>query len=141
MGMATHPIEELFPSAGFPNRSGVSRLRRRIARDLEGRSKAIQAESGDDAELALARQILETAGCTKADLVRCDESMLHFRIADDTEGTKLTSVIFARQCLGKLAEDHCRAVKLEYLERDIARARHRRRTYIFPHSLWALLDD
>jgi hypothetical protein len=48
---------------------------------------------------------------------------------------KLCAVVFSKECLRRLNQDPDRAVKIEYLQRDIARASRYRSEYRYPHLL------
>ena len=53
-------------------------------------------------------------------------------------GCKLSSIVFSSEGLRRLQADPQRDVKIEYLQRDIARAARSRSEYRYPHRLRAL---
>ena len=69
-----------------------------------------------------------------------NEALIRFRL-ENNDGTRLRNVVFARPCLQKLADDSVRDIKIDYLRRDLERVSKKRDTYVYPHSLWAILDD
>jgi hypothetical protein len=61
-------------------------------------------------------------------LVSDDRDTLRYAVA----GMKLRSIVFNRQSLRKLALDAARAVKIEYLQRDLVRSAKKRAEFRYP---------
>ena len=91
-------------------------------------------------DVAFAREILSPFGEDTVVLQEVNEALIRFRL-ENNDGTRLRNVVFARPCLQKLADDSVRNIKIDYLRRDLERVSKKRDTYVYPHSLWAILDD
>jgi hypothetical protein len=62
----------------------------------------------------------------------CSDDRDTVRFAVRAEGLALRTIVFTRAALRKLALDPIRAIKVEYLQRDILRSAARRAEYRYP---------
>lgn len=83
-------------------------------------------------EWALAKELVEGLG---PETVETGEDRDHILVRIRKRGWRLTKLIFSKASLRRLASDQQRDVKIEYLERDIARLAPRRATYAYPRRL------
>jgi hypothetical protein len=84
-------------------------------------------------EFEIAEEILNAIP-TEAELQSKDRRTLRYCIRR-RHGWKLSSIVFSRESLRKLAADANRDVKIEYLQREIASVLERRATYVYPRAL------
>ncbi len=89
-------------------------------------------------EIQLAREVVAPiANGAGADCIAEDDGTIRVELRGGT-GWKLSSIVFSREGLRRLQTDPDRKVKIEYLQRDIARAARSRSEYRYPHRLRAL---
>ena len=62
----------------------------------------------------------------------CSDDRDAIRFTVDTTPLKLRSVVFDRESLRRLESDPARAVKIEYLQRDLLRSAMRRAEFRYP---------
>lgn len=74
----------------------------------------------------------EIVGVMGAAVRVCSDDRDTVRFAVRAEGLALRTIVFTRAALRKLAVDPIRAIKVEYLQRDILRAAERRAEYRYP---------
>ncbi|MGH9456281.1 MAG: hypothetical protein ACRD2J_01410 [Thermoanaerobaculia bacterium] len=85
-------------------------------------------------EMEMVEQVVDGIGDLTPESVSEDGETIRVRL-QRSRGRKLASLVFSRAGLRKLESDPQRAIKLEYLRKDIARAAASRREYRYPHSL------
>lgn len=83
-------------------------------------------------ELALAEELVDGLGPESVE-TREDRDQILVRLRK--RGWKLTQIIFSKASLRRLAADNQREIKLEYLERDIARLAPCRARYAYPRKI------
>jgi hypothetical protein len=93
------------------------------------RAEASEMKPGYD-EIRIAEEILSAlpAGIARA----CSSERDVLRYAVRGEGLKLRSIVFRRESLRRLIEDPARAVKVEYLQRDLVACAGRRAEFRYP---------
>ncbi len=75
----------------------------------------------------------EIVSVLPADIVRaCSPEKHTLRFSVRADGMKLKSIVFDRVSLRRLAEDPARAVKIEYLQRDLLESAGRRGEFRYP---------
>lgn len=90
-------------------------------------------------ELELAEDLVESLQPrVSAESVTEDDEIIRIRLRE-SDGLRLSSLIFSRAALRRLHADPNRRIKLEYLQREIARAAGTRREYRYPRLLDSLL--
>ena len=83
-------------------------------------------------EMSVAQEIVRfLLGKNFSEKVRVDGDLIAFDI-EPRPGWKLRRVVFSRLSLGRLAADHDREVKLDYLRRDLLRCAPHRAEYRYP---------
>jgi hypothetical protein len=81
-------------------------------------------------ESRIAEQIVSVL---PADIVRaCSPEKHTIRYSVRTEGMKLKTIVFDRASLRRLLDDPARAVKVEYLQRDLLESASRRNDFRYP---------
>ncbi len=75
----------------------------------------------------------EIVSVLPADIVRaCSPEKHTLRFSVRADGMKLKSIVLDRASLRRLAEDPARAVKIEYLQRDLLESAARRGEFRYP---------
>ena len=86
-------------------------------------------------EMTLAREVVRFLLGRRIDESQvADEETISFSV-DRRPGWRLASIIFSRSALRKLVADPEKAVKLEYIRRDLVRTASSREEYRYPRSL------
>ena len=84
-------------------------------------------------EMQVAKEVVAPlAECGRMECVTAEDGTIRCRLRGAPEW-KLCSVVFSSEGLRRLAGDPDRAVKIEYLQRDIARTARFRSEYRYPH--------
>ena len=91
----------------------------------------MSTSNGTAEETRLAQEIMSVlpAGSV-ARVCSDDRDSVHFAVSNS--GLKLRTVVFDRQSLRRLQSDPARAVKIEYLQRDLVRSAIRRAEFRYP---------
>jgi hypothetical protein len=88
-------------------------------------------------EIEMAREVVAPiADGAQTDCVAQDEETIRVQLLG-TPGWKLSSIVFSREGLRRLWDDPDREVKIEYLQKDIARTARTRSEYRYPHRIAA----
>ncbi len=88
-------------------------------------------------EIEMAREVVAPiVEGARTDCVAEDDGTIRVRLRG-TPGWKLSSIVFSREGLRRLHDDPNRDVKVEYLQKDIARAARSRKEYRYPHRFEA----
>jgi hypothetical protein len=88
-------------------------------------------------EMQLAREVIAPiVGGTPAACIAEQDGTIRCELRGGP-GCKLSSVVFSCEGLRRLQTDPDREVKIEYLQRDIARAARSRTEYRYPHRVRA----
>ena len=75
----------------------------------------------------------EIVSVLPADIVRaCSPEKHTIRYSVRADGMKLKTIVFNRESLRRLADDPQRAVKIEYLQRDLLAEAGRRNAFCYP---------
>ena len=75
----------------------------------------------------------EIVSVLPADIVRaCSPEKHTIRYSVRADGMKLKTIVFSRTSLRRLLDDPHRAVKIEYLQRDLLASAARRSEFIYP---------
>ncbi len=75
----------------------------------------------------------EIVSVLPADIVRaCSPEKQTIRYSVRTDGMKLKTIVFNRESLRRLIDDPSRAVKIEYLQRDLLESATRRNDFRYP---------
>jgi hypothetical protein len=89
-------------------------------------------------EIQLASEVVAPiANGAGTDFVTEDDGTIRVQLHGGA-GWKLSTIVFSRDGLRRLQNDPDRDVKIEYLQRDIARAARSRSEYRYPHRIRAL---
>src|SRR5712691_1798947 len=81
-------------------------------------------------ETRIAQEIVSVLPAGSVARVCCDDhESIRFNVSGET---KLRSVVFRRESLRRLLSDAARAVKIEYLQRDLLRSALRRSEFRYP---------
>lgn len=84
-------------------------------------------------EIEMAREVVAPiADVARPDCVAEEDGTIRVQLRA-APGWRLSSIIFSREGLRRLWEDPNRDVKVEYLQKDIARMARTRREYRYPH--------
>jgi hypothetical protein len=83
-------------------------------------------------ETRIAEEIVSVLPEGVARALTSDRETIRYTVR--AEGLKLRTIVFIRASLKRLIFDPARAVKVEYLQRDLARNAMRRGEFRYPHS-------
>ena len=87
----------------------------------------------------VASRIMEVLPFDQFELESADAETIRYRILSSEWA--LEKAVFLRKSLQRLAEDPHRAVKIEYLQRDLLWSTRSRRSFIYPNALRHELDS
>jgi hypothetical protein len=86
---------------------------------------------GNPEESRLAQEIMSVLPAGTVARLCCDDrDSVHYSVT--SEGLKLREVVLSRASLRRLQSDPARAVKIEYLQRDLIRSAMRRAEFHYP---------
>lgn len=86
------------------------------------------AMKNDETRIAAEIVSVLPAGIARA----CSGDRETIRFAVSAEGLKLRSIVLRRESLRRLLDDPARAIKIEYLQRDLIRSAGRRAEFCYP---------
>ena len=87
--------------------------------------------------LDVAARIMEVLPFDRIELEEEDDETLRYTVFDPS--WTLTSVVFLKKSLRRLASDPHRSIKIEYLRRDLLWSTTGRRSFVYPSALRAAL--
>ena len=82
-------------------------------------------------ETNIAEEIVSVLPAGVARACSSDRGAIRFSVRGG-EGMKLRSIVLRRDSLRRLAEDPARAIKIEYLQRDLLRTAEKRAEFRYP---------
>ena len=91
----------------------------------------MSTSTGTAEETRLAEEIMGALPAGSVARV-CSDDRGSVRFAVSSSGLKLRTVVFDRESLRRLQTDPARAVKIEYLQRDLVRSAIRRAEFRYP---------
>jgi hypothetical protein len=91
----------------------------------------MSTSNGTAEETRLAEEIMDVLPAGSVARV-CSDDRGAVRFAVSSSGLKLRTVVFDRESLRRLQTDPARAVKIEYLQRDLVRSAIRRAEFRYP---------
>lgn len=83
-------------------------------------------------ETRLAEEIVSALPAGVARELSADRETIRYAVR--AKGFKLRTIVFIRESLKRLIDDPLRAIKLEYLQRDLLRNATRRSDFRYPHA-------